>query len=432
MPNIAGLITEYNPFHNGHRYHIDMAKELTKADYTVAVMSGNFLERGSMAILDKSKRAESAVLSGVDSVFELPFLFATGSADDFSFGACHILNSFNIVTHLVFGAECDDMGKMSHLAEFLTNENDDYKTLLNDNLKSGLSFPKARENAIDKLLGKEYSLVLLSPNNILALSYMIELNRMNSSIKPVIIKRIGNYHDKNDDIRGFMSAEAIRNIINDKTVPFSDIDASKLGTELQKKELLREAVPAKTYEYLMKIKRRNIIPNDNLLSDMLYLKILEYRSKNKDYEEIKHLLPVEIDKDIYNKILNIRDYLSFDETVNYIVSKNYTLSRIRRGLLHLILDISREKHDMIFNDIDNALYASILSFRKESSQVLKHINKNSIIPVINKRSLYSPASTGAKLLRDMDITSTDLYNYLLRKNFGISLPRELSSNIKII
>ena len=260
MPIIAGLITEYNPFHNGHLYHAEMAKEITKADYTVSIMSGNFLQRGSMAILDKYKRAECAANSFVDCVLELPFLFATGSADDFSFGACHILNSMNCVTHLVFGAECDDIKKMSYLADFLTRENDDYKTLLNNNMKGGLSYPKAREKAIEKLLGNEYSSILSTPNNILAISYMTELNRINSSIKPVIIKRIGTYHDINDKECDFMSAEAIRNYIL-KTCNVN---------------LLKDKIPDKTFEYLLNVNKNGTIPNDNLLSDMLYLKILSW------------------------------------------------------------------------------------------------------------------------------------------------------------
>ena len=419
MSRIAGLITEYNPFHNGHRYHAEMAKELTKADYTLSIMSGNFLQRGSIAVLDKYKRAESAVSEGVDCVIELPFLFATGSADDFSFGACHILNSLNSITHLVFGAECDDTAKMTHLAAFLTDENDDYKTLLNEKLKSGLSYPKAREKAIDKLMGKEYSDILLTPNNILALSYMIQLNRMNSSIKPVIIKRIGSYHDLRDKTRGFMSAEAIRNHLNKENDIYS----------------LKNKVLDKTFEYLCYLKENSCISNDNLLSDMLYIKILELKSKNKAYEEIKDSLPVEIDKDLYNKLLNIREYMTFDETIEALVSKNYTLSRIRRGLLHLILDITRAKHKKVFDDIDNSIYASILSFRKESSALLKLMKDTSDIPIINKRADFNPAKEenfSAKVLRDMDITSTDLYNYIMKKNFGITLPSELSSNIKIV
>ncbi len=416
MPIIAGLITEYNPFHNGHLYHAEMAKEITKADYTVSIMSGNFLQRGSMAILDKYKRAECAANSFVDCVLELPFLFATGSADDFSFGACHILNSMNCVTHLVFGAECDDIKKMSYLADFLTRENDDYKTLLNNNMKGGLSYPKAREKAIEKLLGNEYSSILSTPNNILAISYMTELNRINSSIKPVIIKRIGTYHDINDKECDFMSAEAIRNYIL-KTCNVN---------------LLKDKIPDKTFEYLLNVNKNGTIPNDNLLSDMLYLKILELKTNNIIYEEIKDHLPVEIDKDIYNKILNIKGYMTFDETIEFLVSKNYTLSRIRRGLIHLILEISREKHTRIFDNIDKSVYASILSFRKESSSLLKHINEVSHIPVINKRADFRPSNEEARLLRDMDIASTDLYNYLMKKYYNITLPGELSSNIKII
>ena len=153
MGKVLGIIAEYNPFHNGHLYHLEQAKKLTGSSYTVAIMSGNFTQRGSTAIIDKWSRAEIALNCGIDLVLELPTLYATSSAENFADGAVKILNSLKVVDYLAFGAETSDMDILSPIADVLYKEPKAYRLLLSSELKKGISFPKARENALMLYLG---------------------------------------------------------------------------------------------------------------------------------------------------------------------------------------------------------------------------------------------------------------------------------------
>ena len=149
MSKVLGIVAEYNPFHNGHLYHLNESKKVTGATYTVAVMSGNFTQRGSTSFIDKWSRAKSAIDCGVDLVVELPVLYATSSAENFAYGAIKILNSLQVVDYLSFGAETADMNILSTIAEVLYQEPKEYKSFLAHELKAGLSFPKAREKALN-------------------------------------------------------------------------------------------------------------------------------------------------------------------------------------------------------------------------------------------------------------------------------------------
>lgn len=413
MPKTVALITEYNPFHLGHLYHAEMAKKLTGADHSLAIMSGNFTERGSLSMADKSSRAAAAVSSAVDVVIELPFAFATGSAEDFSYGAIKILNSLNSIDYLVFGAECDDLYKMEKLSDYLTNEKAEYKDHFNASLLQGLSFPAAREAAVRKLLGDEYADILKSPNNILAISYMISLKKSNSSIRPVIIKRMGNYHFNADEDKNaqFPSAEMIRR-------------------KISLNEDVKDLLPLASYNCLLPYLKNEI--KDDFLSDLLYLKILELKKQSRinNFEEIKNSLPVEIDKDIYNKILSIREFSDLNSCIEELVSKNYTYARIRRGLLHLILSFDRDKHDLIFNE--HFLYATLLAFRKDKSSLLRIIQEQTSIPLINKRANFKTDNKGVLISRQLDITASDLYKYLIYKNCKIKIKNEITQSPIII
>ena len=171
MGKVLGIIAEYNPFHNGHLHHLEEAKKLTGATYVVAVISGNFTERGSTALINKWSRAEMALKCGVDLVLELPTLYATSSAENFADGAIKLLNSLRIVDFIAFGAETSNVDILSELADVLYREPKEYKNILTTELKKGISFPKARENALLMYLNnsKKYSNILSSPNNILGI-----------------------------------------------------------------------------------------------------------------------------------------------------------------------------------------------------------------------------------------------------------------------
>ena len=208
---IVGLITEYNPFHNGHVYHILKSKKITKSQYTIAVMSGNFVQRGEPAIFNKYVRTLSALLNGVDIVIELPVFYACASADIFAFGAVDILNKTGIVDSLCFGSENGDIDKLYLAAEILSNETDEFKNIIKNEISKGISYPEARLNALSIFTGKNMS-YLSSPNNILSVEYLKALIKIKSRIKPYSIKRyFSEFHDIK--IKGFIaSATAIRNL----------------------------------------------------------------------------------------------------------------------------------------------------------------------------------------------------------------------------
>ncbi|GAH97945.1 unnamed protein product, partial [marine sediment metagenome] len=231
-----GIITEYNPLHNGHLYHLYKAREITGADYVVAVMSGNFLQRGEPAIINKWARAKMALNAGVDLIIELPFVFSTQDANGFAFGAVKLLDSLQIIDYLCFGCETDNLDTLYSISNFLHIEPQEYKELIVYNCKSGYEFPKARSQTVcdyhrifgidglEKISALELSKLLKYPNNILALEYIKHLLNLKSKIKPVAIKRIGaSYHQKN--ITGnISSATSIRNeILNNLSPPKTDL-----------------------------------------------------------------------------------------------------------------------------------------------------------------------------------------------------------------
>ena len=194
---ITGLITEYNPFHNGHLYHIKKAKEITGADAVIVIMSGNFVQRGAPAIMPKRLRTEIALNAGVSLVIELPVCYATGSAEYFASGAISILDSLGCIDSICFGSECGDYKKLEHIAKILADEPEAYRLSLKNQLKTGLSFPKARQNGL-KEYSKDDSLdeILEHPNNILGIEYVKALYLQKSPIKAYTIKRIvSDYHD---------------------------------------------------------------------------------------------------------------------------------------------------------------------------------------------------------------------------------------------
>ena len=203
MSKVLGIIAEYNPFHNGHLHHLETSKKLTGADYTVAIISGNFTQRGSTSIIDKWSKAKMALENGIDLVIELPVLYSISSAENFADGAIKILNSLGIVDYLSFGAETSDISILNKIADILHLEPEEYKKLLSLELTNGLSFPKARENALINYIKnnannifennesnfEKYKKVLSSPNNILGIEYLKALKKYKSSIKPICISR---------------------------------------------------------------------------------------------------------------------------------------------------------------------------------------------------------------------------------------------------
>ena len=191
MTNVIGIIGEYNPFHNGHKYHLEKSKQLLNADYVVAVVSGNFVQRGNVSLIDKWAKAEMAINNGVDLVIELPTIYSISSAENFAFGAVKTLDSLNVVDYLSFGTETYDLNILNKIADILYYQPSEYVSILNHELSKGISFPKARENAVLMYLNdiRTYANILSTPNNILGIEYLKSLKRIKSPIRPMNIQR---------------------------------------------------------------------------------------------------------------------------------------------------------------------------------------------------------------------------------------------------
>lgn len=219
---VVGLITEYNPFHLGHKHHLDMSKNITKADYSIAIVSGSFVQRGEPSLVDKWTKAKIAIDNGVNLVLELPFIFSTQSAELFAYGSIALLNKLNIVDYVVFGSESNNLNFLNKIASILIEEPLCYKNSLKHYIDLGNSFPVSRSNALEdyflkyKIKDKDSQSInntLKMSNNILAIEYLKALKNLNSKIKPITIQRIGsNYKDSllNQDIA---SATSIRQTI---------------------------------------------------------------------------------------------------------------------------------------------------------------------------------------------------------------------------
>ena len=216
MSNVLGIIAEYNPFHNGHLYQLNSSKSITNSDYSIAIISGNFTQRGDVAIVDKWTRAQMALENGIDLVIELPTVYAISSAENFASGAVKILDSLGIVNFLSFGSECNDISILSQVTDVLVDEPPEYKTLLSHELDKGVSFPKARERALMMYLNdvRRFASVLSSPNNILGIEYLKALKRQKSPMQPITIQRKDSKY--NDDTiptdSQFASATALRKL----------------------------------------------------------------------------------------------------------------------------------------------------------------------------------------------------------------------------
>lgn len=390
MGKVLGIIAEYNPFHNGHLYHLEQAKKLTGSSYTVAVISGNFTQRGSTALIDKWSRAEIALNCGVDLVLELPTLYATSSAENFADGAVKILNSLKVVDYLAFGAETSDMDLLEPIADVLYKEPKAYKMLLANELKKGVSFPKARENALMLYLGdiRKYLNVLSSPNNILGLEYMKSLKKYNSIIKPVAITRFEAGYNDISYSGNIASATAIRNIIKNGNF-----------------KVLRKLVPAPSYGILMdNIKQGHIIPDLSVFERQII-----YNLRKMSLSEIAEL--PDVSEGLENSIKKVANSCNtVNEFLNLIKSKRYTFTRLQRILIYSLLGIT--KKDIALSKKVNP-YIRVLGFNKRGKFLISEIAKaNPKLDIITsvKRFIDTSSNKNLKSVLEKDIWATNVYS----------------------
>lgn len=392
-----GIIAEYNPFHYGHKHHLEQSMSKTNSDYSIAIMSGSFLQRGEPSFIDKWTKAKMAIDNGFNLVIELPFIYSVQSAEYFAHGGVKLLDCLNMVDYLSFGSESGKLDELSDIANILVEEAPFYIDALKYNLNKGLSFSVARSNAIEAYVDKKYpnhiknySNILKQSNNILAIEYLKALSRLNSSIKPITIKRIGSNYKDTSISNSFSSASAIRNLIN-----VSGIESAK------------NLVPKSTYlaleEYLDKYKKFNSIYN--------YQEILLYLLRTSPPNKIKELLNIEeglenriIEKSFaFNNIANIIDEIS---------SKRYPKTRIQRILVHLLHGLYKDD----FIDAANRYpsYIRVLGMDFNGFKILNKIKTSSTIPIITKFANY-------KYLQDENVNKVINYDKISSDIFFMGL-----------
>lgn len=422
---VIGLITEYNPFHNGHKYHIETAKRITRADYVVVIMSGNFVQRGTPAIIDKYTRAQMALENGANLVLELPTIFATSSAESFAYGSIAILEQLGIIDSVVFGSECGDIKVLQQLAKILLNEPTELKENIASLMKTGITYPLARACALSKYMDKysdsttDWDKILGSPNNILGIEYIKAIMKLNSPIKPVTLQRISsNFHETklNESIS---SATAIRCLLEQN-------NNTTNGMNLHEDELaqLHNNVPGNVYDMLVKEygARYPIHSQDFILP--LYHQIL-----NHEADTLSTYL--DVTPDLANRIKNSKlSHATFYDMVEAIKTKQYTQTRIQRALIHILLNITEDVLKSVLNHPES-YYARILGFQKKDSSLIRTIKNSSSIPVITKLSSKNDLSSVGNTMLEYDIRSSHLYNSAVYHKFGTAIKDEYTHGVVI-
>lgn len=389
----VGIIAEYNPFHNGHAYHIEKTKREADADYCVVVMSGDFVQRGEPACLDKYTRTRSCLENGADLVLELPFSYAAANAEFFAEGAVSILDGIGIIDTLSFGSESGDLALLCDLASLLKDESAGFSALLNKYMKEGLSYPSAREKALMEEFGDKLPEGFLQkPNNILALEYLKALSRRNSEIRPFTIPRIGDYH-ASEAGEHFSSATSLRKLIR----------------ESRKSEVLAPFVPEKALSVMQK-DWNPVFPSD--FSAMLGYALLSKRNGNLTaYADVSGELEGRIKK-------SLTSYGGFEEFADTLKTKQFTRARINRALLHILTD-TLEAEQAGLKEAGFPSYARILGFRRDAGPLLTELKKKSAIPVITKMAdadaILDPVR---KRMLEKDIFAADLYRASVVSVYG--------------
>lgn len=382
---VLGIIAEYNPMHTGHIYHINEAKKLTSSDYVVAIMSGNFTQQGNIAVIDKFTRAKLAIKNGIDLVIELPSIFATSDAGNFSNKAIQILNSLNTISSLCFGAENNDISLFNNVSEILIKKDKLIWEDIREELKKGSSFASARNNTLKKYLNEDEIKLINSPNNILGVEYLKSLKTNNSNIIPYAILRANNFNENN--LKGeYASSTSIRENL-------------KTGGKLKE---LKRYLTEDVYSY---------ISSYNLLFNKDIYEVLRYKIISMKSEEIKNINGVTegFENKIKKEVINSYTY---DELLFKLKTKRYELSRIKRILINILLNITKEDFEELKSKDVN--YAHVLAFNHNKKDLLSYLSKNSSIPIITSlnKNVIENLNEKQKKLISYDIYSSNIYSII--------------------
>ncbi len=379
---IAGIIAEFNPFHNGHKFLIDFAKS-KGATHVIAVMSGNFVQRGEGAIIDKHKRAEIACLNGCDMVLELPLPYSIASAELFAKGAVSLLNSLKLVDFLVFGSESGDikmLEKCAEIAQIMKND-DNVKSFL----ASGENYPSAVYKSVKNRFGKESADVFSSPNNTLAIEYIKSVQNFNSSMKCVTVKRQFSAHDSQspNQSSGFASGSFLRKKI---------LENCDLGE-------IKSYFPNNGFEILAKTIEKNSVSDFNLFKEIVKYKAFTEKNVFKEVPDC--------DNGLGQRFINACERgNSIEEILLEVKSKNFTLARVRRAVLNIILGLKKCDFDY------SPPYARILAFNEKSREIISEIRN--YFPINMSLNALSQVNSICKKFAEFDKKATDIYTLSLK------------------
>lgn len=378
---ICAIIAEYNPFHLGHKIHLDYVKNELGAEKIIVIMSGNFCQRGENAVLDKFTRARHAILSGADMVIELPTVFATQNAEIFAKGSVDIINALGVCDGLCFGVESGVKEDYISLATALNDESKEFKRALKEKLDSGVSLAKAKFLAVKETSNKEFNADLLSsPNNILGLEYVKALLKINSKIQPVPMLRLGDHNDKTLK-KGVTSATSIRKAILD-----GEYKKTKKSLPLYVFEDLKDCVSGFD----------NLIMASAITTPAHVMKNITDCTEGLE-NRIKAL---------------IKDNLSLPALIDKVSTKRYTATRIQRILINNLLQID---NGLVKEALSTPTYAKILAVKREETDLIPLIVKNSSIPVLTRKSDTLLLKKSALKVYEKDVLANDIYNFVSGK-----------------
>ncbi|WLD95046.1 nucleotidyltransferase [Alkalihalobacillus sp. AL-G] len=380
--NALGLIVEYNPFHNGHFYHLQEAKKKSEAELAIAVMSGNFLQRGEPAMVSKWTRTEMALRSGVDVVVELPYAYATQRADQFAFGAVAILDAL-LCRRIIFGSESGEIEPFLNTVSFIEQNERMYNERIQAQIQSGLSYPSAASRAFLEIPERPETTVDLSkPNNILGFHYINAIRKLNSSIIPETIKRTGaGYHDKENTSNTIASATGIRSKLIEHQEPLSSIS---------------ELVPPATNDSLTK----HLSAYQQFQSWEKYFPLLKYRLFTSTPSELSSIY--ECVEGLENRLLDlIKESESFHDFLNSVKTKRYTWTRLQRLCTHILTNT--HKSVMEKATLSGPSYVRLLGMSPTGQQYLSQIKKKMALPLVSTVSQHDDP------LIELDMRATKTY-----------------------
>lgn len=391
---ILGITAEYDPFHNGHAYHLNAARKAASPDATVCVMSGDFTQRGELAIMDKWKRANIAADQGLDLVLELPFLYAVSPAPGFAKGAVDILVAAG-ATHIAFGCEAEKPDELRQLAGLQLERGEEIETITREEMKSGLSHVKARQKASEQILGEELTRLSLAPNNILALEYlkrMMYWERRGRKVEAIPVLRKGSGYKEasqySDSEIKYAGGSAIRDMIEvgwdvSEFLPYDYRDYSDMDGAYSTRGWLDLAAAGKDM-----LRQLKVIALRNGLDVLPTIRFVGEGIENKLIREI-------MDAEVYKELLV------------KLTSRRYTTSTIRRMLLYILMGITGDEADEIIEG--NALYGRVLAMTDAGRKL---IASRPPLPFIVNCNRTEGLSERAKKCLQIDIKAADIYNVL--------------------